>query len=157
MFCNDVTLQENFKVATPSRLRSPPQQGKPSSPTTRVRPCSSTASSSTVHGLSRECLSVASSAGPPTSRAPVQSPTSISTTECPSGDPSVLPCSAWVHDLCPKLGAVVLTGDFHKGAERELLLVVQLCARSLAHLGGPPLWAPLLSSMVTSSSIVAIS
>ena len=68
----------------------------------------------------------------------------------PRGDKSLLPLLLLIRDLRLKLGAVVLTGDSNKGAERErppggsesqrrispLEATFQLGACSLAHVGG---------------------
>ena len=134
----------------PTRLRSAPQTRTPSSPTTRVCRSSSLACSGTPHGPSRARLLLATSARLPTSCAPTsRSPTSTSTASAKGGDPSTVVtgnfrkapdklCSnftvanvhinnecashliALIRDLCLKLGTVVLTCDFNKGAEREL-------------------------------------
>ena len=94
----------------------------PSSPATPARRPSCLSSSSSPRGLSRAWLSPASSAEPPTRRAPIsQLPTSNVNNEC-ARRRSV--CSALlllIRDSCLKLGAVVLSGDFSKAVERDTL------------------------------------
>ena len=49
-----------------------------------------------------------------------RSPTSTFTTSAPSGGPSVIALFLLIRDLCSKLSAGVLTGDFNKAVDREL-------------------------------------
>ena len=71
-------------------------------------------------------------------------PTCTSTTSAPNADLSVLPCFSWCATF--KLGDVALTGDFNKGAVRELLSGGSDDQRRISPLeaafGVTPLWGP---------------
>ena len=118
-FCSDVTLQ--LRCGLPVRLRSPPQQGH-----LRAQPfvCSaphSFASSGMLHGPKRAWLSLAISPELPTSRAPTFTVANIHiNSERAKRRYVCIVLLLLIRDVCLKLGAVVLTSNFHKGAEREL-------------------------------------
>ena len=151
----------------PSKVAQSSSTRTPSSPTARVCRSLSLASSGALLGPSRAWLLLASSAELPTSRAPTsRSPKSISNNECAKRSSVCIALLLLIRDVCFKRGAVVLTGDFNKSAERELLPGGSDSQRRISPLQpsarrafpGPP-WGshhcgdPALNPMVTSQSV----
>ena len=115
-------------------------------------------SSSTLRGLSRAWLLLASSAGPPDKSCSHFTVANVHiNNECGKRRSVCIGLLLLIRDLCLKLGAVVLTGDFHKGAERELPVSFAFpCSKqpSARHVFPVPPWRlrrcgdPALSPMV---------
>ena len=118
---------------------------------------SSLATSGALPGPLRAWLLLASSAELLTRRAPTsRSPTSISNNECAKRSSVCIALLLLIRDVCFKRGGVVLTGDFNKGAKRELPLVAPTVSVEFLHSRQPsgrrafpgplwwvtPLWGP---------------
>ena len=113
-----IRVQEGSAFCNASSTRTP------SSPPIRVCRSSSLASSGTLLGLSRAWLLLASSARVPDKSCPYFTVANVHiNNECAKRRSVCIALLLLIRDLCLKLGGVVLTGDFNKTAERELLRV----------------------------------